>query len=89
MEELVRLNVVAARYPRRAESRGISGWVEIMFTVTPTGETSDIDVAGAEPLEIFDDSAIEAVEQWTFEPKEFRGRTISQRAIARLVYRLQ
>lgn len=89
LDELVRLRTAPAQYPRRAEERGLSGWVDVEFTVTPTGETADISVTAAEPEDIFDRSAINAVEQWTFEPTEYRGRVISKRAAARLVFRLE
>jgi len=89
LKELVHLNIVPARYPQRAEERGTSGWVEVMFTVTPTGETANIEVSQGEPQAVFDKSAIKAVAQWTFRPLEFRGQLISQRATARLVYRLE
>ena len=89
MTDFVRVKTVPARYPRRAEERGISGWVEVVFTVTPTGDTADIAVAGAEPESVFDEPALEAVEQWTFEPREYRGQTIAQRATAKLVFRIQ
>lgn len=88
MTELVRLKTVPAKYPRRAEERGISGWVDVLFTISPTGETTDIVVHGADPENIFDRAAIEAVEQWEFQPVEYRGRVISQRAGAKLVFRL-
>ncbi len=89
LEELVRLKVVPARYPRRAEERGLSGWVDVVFTVTPTGETDEIEVYAAEPETIFNRAAIEAVSQWTFQPREYRGQVISQRTGARLVFRLE
>lgn len=87
--ELVRLTNVPADYPRRAEERGISGWVEVIFTVLPNGQTGDIAVTGAEPPNVFDRSAQDAVEQWTFQPRMYRGQAIAQRATARLVFRLQ
>ena len=89
LKELVRLNTAPARYPLRAQRLGYSGWVEVMFTVTPTGETTDIEVSNAEPESVFDKSAIDAVSQWTFMPLEFRGQLISQRAIARLAFQLE
>jgi len=88
-QEMVRLKNAPARYPGRAEERGISGWVEVIFTVNAAGETADIEVVEAEPESIFDDSAVTAVSRWTFQPLEFRGRIINQRAVARLVYRLE
>ena len=86
---LVRISAVPAQYPRRAELLGISGWVDVHFTVTADGGTADIVVAAADPESVFDKSAIEAVEQWKFEPREYRGRTIAQRTGARLSFRLQ
>lgn len=87
--DLTRRNTVPARYPRRAEERGISGWVEVLFTVTPSGETSNVSITNSEPKEIFDEPAVEAVQQWLFEPREFRGETIAQRATAKLVFKLE
>jgi len=89
LSDMVRLQSVSVRYPRRAEERNVSGWVDVLFTVTPTGQTADIEVAQAEPLSIFDQSAMDAVEQWTFQPREFRGQRISQRVRVRLVFRLE
>ena len=89
LDDFVRLNTSPARYPRRAQDRGLEGWVEVLFTVTPSGETTNIEVQQAEPEEVFNESAIEAVGKWTFEPRVYRGRIISQRAGARLVFRLE
>lgn len=87
--ELVRLTNVRANYPRRAEERGISGWVEVVFTVSTSGQTEDVTVTGAEPPNIFNSAATNAVAQWTFQPRVYRGQPIPQRATARLVFRLQ
>ena len=59
------------------------------FTVTPDGETRDIEVTEADPAKVFDKAAMEAVEQWEFEPIVYRGQTISQRAGARLVFSIE
>lgn len=89
LTELVRVKTMPARYPRTAERRNITGWVDVLFTVTPSGETSDIEVRGAEPESIFDQAAIDAVAQWEFQPVEYRGQVISQRAGARLSFKLE
>jgi TonB family protein len=77
------------RYPRRARESGQTGWVDVYFTVTMSGETADITVANSKPGSIFDRAAMKAVEQWEFQPVEYRGQTITQRAAARLVFRLE
>jgi len=86
--DLVRVTTVQPHYPQRARTRAISGWVEVKFTVTKSGETDEIEVSRSEPPSIFDDAAVAAVEQWTFEPRVFRGQRIDQRSAVRLVFRL-
>lgn len=88
LKEVVTLSAGPARYPRRARERSITGWVEVLFTVTLSGETGDIEVSRSEPEDIFDEAAVEAVEKWTFEPRLFRGQLITQRVGVRLVFRL-
>ena len=84
--DLTYVTTAAPRYPKRARQRELSGWVFVEFTVSPNGATEDIVVTEAEPRKIFDRAAIEAVDQWEFEPVVYRGQTISQRAGARLVF---
>ncbi len=89
VSELVIVKTASPRYPRRAQDLNITGWVEVYFTVTPSGETTDIEITNAEPETTFDRAAISAVGRWTFEPVEYRGQIISQRAATRLVFRLE
>lgn len=89
MSELVRVKAAAPRYPRRAQERDVSGWVDIYFTVTADGETADVSVNRSEPKSVFDRAAIDAVEKWAFQPVEYRGQIISQRAATRLVFQLE
>ena len=89
VSDLVIVNSAAPRYPQRALERDVSGWVDVHFTVTLRGETTDIEIFDSEPRAIFDRAAMKAVEQWTFEPVEFRGQIISQRSATRLVFVLE
>jgi protein TonB len=52
---------VAAIYPRRAQSRGIEGFVIVEFTVTKTGAVTSPSVVQAEPEGVFDRAALDAV----------------------------
>jgi len=88
MAELTAVNAAPAAFPSRASIRGISGQVLVEFTVDTDGTTRDIEITEAEPPGIFDNSALEAVAGWTFEPKVYRGEPIPQRTSARLVFRL-
>ncbi len=87
--ELVQVKTAAVRYPRRAQRLNMSGWVDIIFTVTPSGKTADITVNKSEPEEVFDEAAIAAVANWEFEPVEYRGQLISKRTGTRIVFRLE
>lgn len=89
LKELALTKRVSPRYPKRARERDQSGWVDLYFTVTETGETANIEVRSSEPGSVFDKAAIAAVKQWEFAPVIYRGEVISQRAAARLVFRLE
>lgn len=89
MKELVRVKTAQPRYPDRARKKDLSGWVDVYFTVTTDGDTAAIEVNQSEPKTVFDRAAVTAVEKWKFQPVEFRGRVIDQRAAARLVFRLE
>ncbi len=89
VKELVQLKISPARYPRRAQRLNLTGWVDVLFTVTPSGETADIEVNRSDPQAVFDDAAIAAVQAWKFQPVEYRGQVISQRAGTRIVFRLE
>ena len=88
VSELVQVKRASPRFPKNALKRGQSGWVNVYFTVTPEGETTDITVYASEPGEVFDNAAVKAVERWEFEPYEYRGQLISKRIGTRLVFNL-
>lgn len=81
---LRRIKMVNPPYPDAARKRGIEGWVELAFTVTPKGTVEDVEVRNSSPADTFDDTAVRAVRQWRFEPVERNGEKIPQRAMVRL-----
>jgi TonB family protein len=80
---------VPPAYPREAERQGLSGWVDVEFTVAPNGATQDLVVRGAQPLRTFDQSAIDAVKRWRFEPVMRDGAPVAQRAAVRIRFQLK
>ena len=86
---LVVLSRVLPRYPPRAEARGIEGWVLLEITVTPIGTISKARVVDANPKEIFDQAALEAIRQWQFKSAFKDGRPIAQRATLKIMFRLK
>jgi protein TonB len=65
-------------YPPRALSRGLEGWVQVRFTITPTGTVSDAVVVNAEPKNIFDDAALKAIARWRYNPKVEGGVAVER-----------
>ena len=63
-------------YPRRAQSRGIEGYVIVEFTVTKQGTTRDIHVVEAEPSGIFDSAAMQAAAKFKYKPRVIDGEPI-------------
>lgn len=64
---------VAAIYPRRAQSRGIEGFVIVEFVVTKTGAVSNAVVVEAKPEGIFDRAALDAVAKFKYKPRVVDG----------------
>jgi len=89
LSNFVQMSTPPPKYPRSASRRNVTGWVELVFTVTPAGTTSEIEVLNSEPANVFEASAMDAVEKWTFQPREYRGQAISQRTAAKLVFDLE
>jgi len=74
----------AAVYPQSALDRGVSGWVDIEFTVKTDGSVDDVEVTAAEPRRVFDSAAIRAVSGYRYEPVLRNGTAVNQRARLRV-----
>ena len=67
--DVIPLVRIEPRYPSRALSRGVEGWVLLEFTITPTGTVRDIAVVDAEPPMLFNSAAQRAVRRWKYKPR--------------------
>ena len=54
---------VAPIYPRRAQTRGISGYCIVEYTVTKTGSIRDPQAVDCQPSGIFDRASVKAADQ--------------------------
>jgi protein TonB len=63
---MVRVNPT---YPHVAAAKGIEGFVDIIFDVTETGSTQNIQVVYAEPERVFNSAVIKAVSRWKYKAK--------------------
>ena len=68
---------VAAVYPRRAQSRGIEGFVVVEFTVSKTGAVTNPIVVHAEPEGVFDQAALDAVVKFKYKPRVVDGEAMA------------
>jgi len=86
---LNRTRYVAPRYPRAAQRRNISGWVDVAFTVAMDGTVKNVEVRNSEPGDTFVNAAVNAVEKWEFEPVLVDGASIEKRAGVRMMFALE
>jgi TonB family protein len=86
---LTRTKYVAPKYPRAAERRSLSGWVDVVFTVNTDGTTKNIEIRDSEPGETFVNAATKAVERWEFMPVFDNGIVIEKRAGIRMMFAIE
>jgi periplasmic protein TonB len=67
----------APSFPDKARQRGIEGYVKLNLFITTSGEVEKVKVLEAEPMGIFEDSALAAAQQWEFEPAEYNGAPVT------------
>jgi len=63
-------------YPIQARQKGIEGWVDVKFDVAADGSVRNPVAVKAEPRQMFDRAAIQAVKGWKYSPKIEDGRPV-------------
>jgi len=86
---LKRIRASEPEFPARALLKGVSGWVEMEFTVKTDGWLRDVQVRQAEPAGVFDNAALEAMRHWRFAPVLKDGKAVEQRAWIRMRFTAQ
>lgn len=69
---------VPPQYPPGAAERGIQGWVQVRFSVSPTGIVRDAAVVASEPGTVFDQAALAAVARWRYNPRVEAGVAVDR-----------
>ena len=67
---------VAPIYPRRAQTRGISGYCIVEYTVTKTGSIRDPPAVDCQPSGIFESASVRAAEKFKYKPRVVDGEPI-------------
>ena len=81
---LTRVRFVPPVYPDDALAHGISGWVDLEFTVTGDGKVADIVVLNAEPSGVFERAARAALANSRYRPVQRDGVPVAQRTRIRM-----
>ena len=68
-QDVVPLVRVDPEYPPRAKQRGIEGWVDVEFTISPVGTVQNAVVIASQPSLMFDRAALRAIRKWKYNPK--------------------
>lgn len=71
------MKAASAQYPLEAARNQTSGYAVVEFTVTSTGSVTGAHVINSSPRRVFDQAAIRAVEQSTYEPALKDGEPVS------------
>jgi len=79
---------VSPDYPQRLKNRHIEGWVKVEFTIKTDGSVDKAEVVSSEPEDIFDEVALDAINQWKFKEKTVDGVAVTQRAVQRFTFKL-
>ncbi len=82
--DLKRVRFIAPIYPPEALARGLTGSVDLEFTVTSTGEVRDIQVQSAEPPGVFEQAAVSALARCRYPPVQRDGVAVAQRTHLKL-----
>ena len=75
---------VAPVYPRRAQTRGISGYCIVEYTVTRTGSIRDPRAVDCQPSGVFESASINAAEKFKYRPRVVDGEPIEVAGVQNL-----
>ncbi|MAA86606.1 MAG: energy transducer TonB [Haliea sp.] len=67
---------VAPVYPRRAQTRGISGYCIVEYTVTRNGSIRDPRAVDCQPSGVFESASVKAAEKFKYKPRVVDGEPI-------------
>ena len=68
-EEMIPISSIAPIYPTEALNQNIGGWVLLRFSLTDEGAVLDPTVTDSEPAGVFDESAVRAIREFHYAPR--------------------
>jgi len=84
LSQLTFRRYIEPKNPQRRATRDATGWVELRFVVDKSGYTKKVRVIAAEPTDLFDNAAMNAVRKWRFQPYIVDGEPTATESGVRL-----
>ncbi|MCB1581962.1 MAG: TonB family protein [Marinicella sp.] len=75
-------------YPPRARAKGIEGYVVFSLLIGITGEIEQVKIVESYPEGVFDDVAMQGINEWRFEPAQYQGKSVKSWAKQRIRFDL-
>jgi protein TonB len=75
-------------YPPRAKARGVKGYVVLSLLIGVTGDIEQVSVIESFPEGVFEEAALQGVNQWKFEPAIYQGKAVRAWARQRIRFDL-
>lgn len=67
---------VKPEFPQEAALKGIEGWVLLRFDISEDGRVENIEVVSANPRNMFERKARDAVRKWKYAPRMSNGQAV-------------
>lgn len=80
---------VPAQYPEKARKKGITGYVMFNILISAEGNVENIRVLESSPNGVFEESAMEALKNWKFEPAVYQGKKVKVWAKQKISFKLE
>ena len=77
------------RYPESARRQGVEGTVLLKMRITEQGSVEDVQVERSAGHPALDQSAMEAVQRWRFEPARRSGEPVAVWVLLPVEFKLQ
>jgi TonB family protein len=85
---LTRTKQLKPQYPHQALVNSVEGWVEIGYTVTPTGKIIDAQALRSNPAGVFEAAGLDAVNHLRYQPYVKDGKPTAVTTKIRVAFRL-
>lgn len=66
----------APKYPVTAKAQGVEGYVTLSVLIDAAGNVEDVKVLEANPGGVFEQVAVESVQDWRFKPAQYQGKNV-------------